>query len=57
MFRHLLNNQDLQIRVTFLKFSDKLDKYDYFQLLEVVGCGSETQLQVGEQNNRKGVEG
>ena len=38
-------NQDLQMFVL------KLNKYKYFQPLEVVGRGSETQLQVGKNLN------
>ena len=32
-------------------FGHKLNKYSNFHLLEVVGSGSETQLQVGENLN------
>ena len=34
-----------------LMFGLKLNKYGYFQPLEVVGCVSETQRQVGEKLN------
>ena len=39
-------HQDLQM------FGLLLNKYKYFQPLEVVGRGSETQLQVGENLNK-----
>ena len=44
----MLKHQDLQV------FGPKLDKYDtsIFHPLEVVGRGSETQLQVGENLNK-----
>ena len=42
----MLNHEDLQMFVL------NLHKYEYFYPLEVVGRGSETQLQVGKNLNK-----